>query len=112
MNWIALTSLNQLEELETSSKENAVLIFKHSTRCSTSRMTLDRLERSYKPGELAGVKKYFLDLISYRDVSSAIAQKFDVQHESPQAIVVRNGKAVYSASHFGIEYSEIVKRTQ
>jgi bacillithiol system protein YtxJ len=75
-------------------------------------MTLDRLHRNHKPGELDEVKKYFLDLISHRDVSSAIAQKFNVEHESPQAIVVRNGKAVYSASHFEIEYSSIKEASE
>jgi bacillithiol system protein YtxJ len=105
MNWIELTSLNQLEEIENSI--NPVLIFKHSTRCGTSRMTLDRLNRNYKAEELEGVRKYFLDLISYRDISAAIAQKFDVEHESPQAIVIKNGRAVYSASHFDIEYHAI-----
>ena len=56
---------------------------------------------------MAEVKKYFLDLISHRDVSTAIAQKFDVEHESPQVILIKNGKAVYSASHFEIDYGSI-----
>ena len=109
MNWIELTSLDQLEALEKDSQENPVLIFKHSTRCGTSRMALDRLNRNSNPEELAGVKKYFLDLISYRDISNAIAQKFDVEHESPQAIVIKNGEVVYSASHFEIDYRRIVE---
>ena len=112
MNWIALTSLDQLEEMTTISKENPVLIFKHSTRCSTSRITFDRLHRNHKPGELEGVRKYFLDLISYRDVSTAIAQKFEVVHESPQAILIKNGKAVYTASHFEIDYSSIKEASE
>jgi bacillithiol system protein YtxJ len=110
MNWIELTSLDQLEELENYSKENPVLIYKHSTRCGTSRMTLDRLHRNHKPGELENVKKYFLDLISYRDISNAIAHQFDVEHESPQVILIRDGKAVYSASHFEIDYNRIVEK--
>ena len=112
MNWIELTSIDQLEELENSSRENPVLIFKHSTRCGTSRVTLDRLQRNHKPGEMEDVKKYFLDLIAHRDVSQAIAQKFEVEHESPQAIVIKHGKATYSASHFEIDYSAIQQAAQ
>jgi bacillithiol system protein YtxJ len=74
-------------------------------------MALDRLHRNHKPGELENVKKYFLDLISYREISNAIARKFQVEHESPQAIIIRDGKAVYSASHFEIDYSRIVERS-
>ena len=109
MNWIELTSLDQLNEIENSSKENPVLIFKHSTRCGTSRMAFDRLNRNHKAEDSAKMTSYFLDLISYRNVSNAIAQKFQVEHESPQAIVIKNGKAVYTASHFEIDYTNILR---
>jgi len=108
MNWIPLNTLAQLEELIQASKECPVLIYKHSTRCSTSKIALDRLNRNYNPGELEKVKAYFLDLISYREVSNAIANKFSVQHESPQAILIVDGKAVYSASHLEIDYKAIL----
>lgn len=107
MNWIHLNALEQLEELDLASNESPVLIFKHSTTCSISRTTLDRLQRNYKPEELKGVKTYFLDLLSFREVSKAVAEKFDVEHESPQAILLVNGKAVYAASHFEIDYRSI-----
>lgn len=103
MNWIELKSLEQLDEIAHSSNESPVLIFKHSTRCGTSRLAFDRLNRN-GGNDFSEMKKFFLDLITYRDISNAIVQKFDVEHESPQAIVVRNGKAVFSASHFEIDY--------
>lgn len=109
MNWIELNSVEQLDEIAQESKENPVLIYKHSTRCNISRTALDRLERNYKSEEAKGLKTYFLDLLSYRDVSQAVAQKFDVVHESPQAIVIKNGKAAYSASHFEIDYRLLLK---
>jgi bacillithiol system protein YtxJ len=107
MNWINLTDINQLDVISQESKENAVLIYKHSTRCNISGATLDRLNRNYKAEELTGVKAYYLDLISYRNVSNAIAQKFEIEHESPQAIIIKDGKATYSASHFEIDYKRI-----
>lgn len=111
MNWIELTSLDQLEEIKNSSREHPILIYKHSTRCGTSRMALDRLQRNHKPGELENIKTYFLDLISHRNISNAIVQKFDVEHESPQVIIIKSGNVVYSASHFEIDYERIVEQT-
>ena len=68
-------------------------------------MTLDRLERSWSKD--LPVKPYFLDLLSHRQVSNRIAEVYGVEHESPQVILVRNGKAVLDLSHFNIEYNEI-----
>jgi bacillithiol system protein YtxJ len=99
--------LEQLDELATASNEHPILIFKHSTSCSISRTVLDRLQRNYKPEELPGVQTYFLDLLAHRNISNAIAQKFHVEHQSPQAIVLKNGKAVYAASHFEIDFRRI-----
>ena len=107
MNWIQLNTIGQLAELELASNENPVLIFKHSTRCSTSYALFDRLQRNYKPGELKNTRTYFLDLITHRDISNAIALKFKVEHQSPQAIVIKDGKVIYSASHFNIDYQAI-----
>lgn len=107
MNWIPLNTLEQLDELALASNENPVLIFKHSTSCSISRTVLDRLQRNYKPEEISGAKTYFLDLLAFRNISSSIAQKFEVEHQSPQAILLKNGKAVYAASHFEIDYRKI-----
>ncbi len=59
MNWIQLKTLQQLDEIKKESEEKPVLIFKHSTRCSISRMTLDRLERNWNTQEMVSVKPYF-----------------------------------------------------
>jgi bacillithiol system protein YtxJ len=107
MNWNELNTVSQLEQIREESKEKPVVIFKHSTRCSTSRMVLDRLERNWKPEELGHVKAYFLDLISYREVSNQIAEQFDIEHESPQLLIISDGKAVYDRSHLGIDYHQI-----
>jgi len=111
MNWTFLEDAEQLNQIKKESTEKIVLIFKHSTRCNISRATLDRLERNWKDEEMKNVKPYFLDLISYRNISNQIANQFGVEHESPQILIVQNGKSIYDNSHFGIEYDAIKHQT-
>ena len=108
INWIPLTDLGQLNEIMDLSHEQPVVIFKHSTRCSISSMALNRLESSTAP---AGVDFYLLDLLQHRDISAAIAEKFKVHHESPQALVIINGECTYDESHMGISMDEIAEQT-
>ena len=106
INWNHLNSLKQLEAIKEESKEKPVLIYKHSTRCGISGMALNRLERTWSKN-LETVKPYYLDLIRFRDISNAVAEEFGVYHESPQVIMIRNGQAIYDASHMGISTSEM-----
>lgn len=108
MNWRKLTELAQIEEIKDLSKIKPVLIFKHSTRCSISSMSLDRLLRNWKTEDGEKVVPYFLDLIAFRTLSDQIEEEFGVAHESPQVIIIRDGKAVYDNSHYGISYPEIM----
>ena len=45
---------------------------------------------------------HFLDLLNHRDISNAIAERFNVVHESPQLLIIKNGIAVSNASHGSI----------
>ncbi len=107
MNWINLTNKNQVGNIITESTTEPVVIFKHSTSCSISRTALDRLERNWGLGEMNHVKPYFLDLLSYREISNNIAEIFEVEHQSPQVLIISNGKSVYDRSHFEISYAEV-----
>ena len=107
MKWIALRELNQIDKIIEESTEHRILIFKHSTSCSTSRMVLDRMERSWMEEEMVNVKPYFLDLLSFRSLSNAVAQKFDVDHQSPQVLIIEKGESIYTESHFGIDYKNL-----
>jgi bacillithiol system protein YtxJ len=109
MNWIELNSEEQIEQIREESKKQPVLIFKHSTRCSISSTALSRLERNWKSEEVAPSKTYYLDLLSHRTISHHIAESFDVQHESPQVLIVSEGSPVYVQSHMGIRFDEIQK---
>lgn len=99
--WIALTNLQQLDEIISLSFQKPVVIFKHSTRCSISRMVLKQFESEFDLEDV--VIPYFLDLLSYRVVSDEIASRFQVVHQSPQLLLIREGKSVYDASHNAID---------
>jgi bacillithiol system protein YtxJ len=101
VNWIPLTDLGQLNEIINESVTKPVAIFKHSTRCSVSRMALRQFENEFDLSDK--VTLYFLDLLNHRDVSNEIATRFGVEHQSPQLILINNGKAVYDASHSSID---------
>ena len=109
MKWQELKSEHQVQRILEESKTTPVLIFKHSNRCSTSRLVLDRLTRKWKEDEMGHLRPYFLDLISFRDTSNFIAREFDVPHESPQVLIIENGRSIYDCSHFDISYDQILE---
>ncbi len=107
MKWNPINQLSVLDEIKEQSKTQKVLIFKHSTTCSISSMSLSRLERSWSETEMTKIKPYYLDLLKYRDISNKIAQEFGIKHESPQVLIIENGKCIYNDSHNAISYKEI-----
>ena len=100
MKWNALTDLEQLNEIISLSNEKPVVIFKHSTRCSISRMALKQFENEFNFSDK--VTPYFLDLIAHRDISNGIASRFNVVHQSPQLLLIKEGKSVYHVTHSDI----------
>lgn len=105
ISWTQLTDLGQLNEIINLSTAKPVVIFKHSTRCSISRMALKQFENEFDLEEK--VTPYFLDLIEFRSISNEIANKFQVQHQSPQIILIKDGKAIYDASHSDIQADDL-----
>ena len=103
--WKYITNENQLDDLIENSNEKPALIFKHSTRCSISKMALRNFEREYDLSDK--VTPYFLDLLSNRDISDEIARRFNVVHHSPQLLVIKNGKSIYDVSHDGIDVGRL-----
>jgi bacillithiol system protein YtxJ len=107
MQWNPILTIEQLETISAASFTKPQIILKHSTTCSISKMALARLERSTTPSD---IDFNFLDLLNYRSISQAIAEKFDVVHESPQILLIKNGACVYEESHGGIQMEEIVEQ--
>lgn len=106
INWRNLKSQEDLETWNDYSFQQPVMLFKHSTRCSISSMAKNRLERgwNYTDNQIIPL---FVDLLSYRDVSNQVATFYGITHESPQILIIRNGKCIYSSSHGGIDPSSI-----
>lgn len=107
MNWIQLTTTDQLDSIKEKSHQVPQVIFKHSTRCSISSMALGRLERAKVPDN---ADFYYLDLIAHRDISNKIAADFHVPHESPQILIIKNGSCTYHESHMGITMDDITEQ--
>lgn len=104
--WIQLTDLGQLNEIIQNSHQKPVIIFKHSTRCSISKMALRMFEREYNLTN-DEITTYFLDLIAFRAISNEIASRFEVVHQSPQLILIVDGKSIYNVSHSDIDALEL-----
>jgi len=99
--WNQLNSIKQLDQILEESKSKPIAIFKHSTRCGISRMVINQFESNYTI-EAENLKLYYLDLLNYRDISNEIGYKFQVMHQSPQIIVIKNAETVAHASHYEI----------
>ena len=107
MNWIALNNEEQLKDINTISGDKYVLIFKHSTRCPTSSMALNRLERNWSDDMNDNVTPYYLDLVRFRSISNLVAQAYNVVHESPQVLLIKGNECVFDTSHMDISVNNI-----
>lgn len=101
-NFIKLDTTEKLEQLFSKSVENPIILFKHSTTCPISAGVYQEISN-------ADADIHLVIIQNSRDVSNAIARKTGVRHESPQAIVVKNGKVVYQASHYDVTASDVEK---
>ncbi|WP_191859979.1 bacillithiol system redox-active protein YtxJ [Hanstruepera ponticola] len=106
--WIPLNDIQQLQHITEKSKTKTQVIFKHSTRCGISRMVMNQFVESYDLNE-KDLDLYYLDLLSYRDVSNEVGYTFQVMHESPQLLVIKNGVTVAHSSHGAINTVDLQK---
>ena len=102
----SLELISQLDEIDAISEVKPVVIFKHSTRCSISRFALKQFDAEFNYDD-SQIDWYLLDLLNHRDISNEIAQRYEVTHQSPQIIVIKNKKAIYHDSHDGINASDL-----
>ena len=99
--WNNIESEEDLNNAIEKSFEKKVAIFKHSTRCHISKTVLRNFEKEVEKSDKE-TEFYFLDLLAHRNLSNKIAEDLGVVHQSPQLIVLENGKAVKDASHQAI----------
>ena len=101
LSWTPLISIEEINNIKEISKIQSILIFKHSTSCGISRMVMKQFESLFNE-ENKHLKVYYLDLLNFREVSSKLSEVFQVIHQSPQLLVVKNGISVYDESHYEI----------
>lgn len=106
----SLTPIHDVASLDAAiaeSRERPVLLFKHSRHCGTSFEALDELQ-AHIDGARPGSAAYkVITVQTHRPVSDAVSQRFGIRHETPQAILLRDGKVIWNASHFRITASQI-----
>ena len=91
---------DDFKQLIEKSKTQPVIIFKHSSQCDVSGQAYDEFHRFMKSAK--DVTGAVLFVIEFRDVSDEIESTLGIQHKSPQVILVRDGKAQWTASHWSI----------
>ena len=106
MNWKHLTSLADLDKAISASDLGTVVLFKHSTRCSVSRMALKMFEQGWDES-LSNVSAYYLDLLENRPVSASIAEKLHIEHQSPQMLILQHGQVVHHSNHHSIDVNTV-----
>jgi bacillithiol system protein YtxJ len=101
VNWNSLTTEEQLDKLVAESSKKLQLIFKNSTSCGISGMVFRSFEAHYPlaPGQ---ADLHLLHIQHNRQLSAMISQRFEIRHESPQLLIIKNGTVVKHASHSGI----------
>jgi bacillithiol system protein YtxJ len=104
-----LSDLDMLEAAIAESRERPVLLFKHSRTCGISYEALDELQAHLRDAHIGGASYKMITVQSHRRVSDHVVARLGVRHETPQAIVIRDGRPVWNASHFRITADEISK---
>lgn len=101
-NFLRIEDRTTLDNLITDSKQRPVIVFKHSNACSIS-------ARAYREMQKFEGDVNILEVQSARDISRELADLTGVRHETPQVIVLRDGKAVWNASHFDVTANDVAK---
>lgn len=106
--WNDLTEDAQIDELIEQSKDKPQLIYKHSARCSVCWFSKSELEGAAEK-ITSKASMNFLDVINSRSVSNKVAEVLGIKHESPQAILLKDGKAVWHDSHGSIKGRKVLE---
>lgn len=107
MEFKTLNQSDQLNEIDSLSHSKLQAIYKHSTSCYVSRIAKKNLLEELESDKENLMDVYYLDLLSYRELSNNIANRYSVQHESPQILFIKDGKCIYHASHSDVSISAV-----
>lgn len=110
--WKKLQTEEQIRDLHQLSFQKPVVIFKHSTRCSISAVSWSRFNEAFSKTDMDFADFYYLDILQNRNISNALAEKYAIQHESPQVLLISKGDCIADASHFNISFSATRKAVE
>lgn len=96
MNYTEIIDIEQWQQILAKSNENPVVVLKHSTTCPISAAAY----REFTSEALQNA--YLVKVIEHREVSNEIAKDLQVQHASPQVIVIKDGQATWQATHYHV----------
>lgn len=108
MNWLIISEEDQLDTPYKQSFDPSVafvLVFKDSPRCGISNMARDRLERKWV--DTPRVPAFYVNVLLSRPASNKIAKQYQVEHQSPQVLLIKEGNCIYNASHSDISSESI-----
>ena len=97
--------INDIIELSMNPEIKGVFVFKHSTRCGTSRMALNQLTSHWSFDDRYPF--FLLDILKNRDISNELASRFRVIHESPQLLYISKGTLMHDTSHWDINIDRV-----
>jgi bacillithiol system protein YtxJ len=93
--------IEDLDRLLAQTAERPLLLFKHSLTCGTSAEALDELVDHLNEDKL-DARYAIVTVQSHRELSNAVAARLGIRHETPQALLIRDGRVIWSASHFRV----------
>lgn len=99
----------ELDELVESSHSAPVLLFKHSNSCSVSARAHGQIDRLLAAGLATPFSAAIVVVQTARPISNRIAERFELRHETPQAILLRDGQPVWSVSHWDVTESKLAQ---
>lgn len=105
----ALDKLSDLDRLLAGSADRPVLLFKHSYSCGTSLEALDQLIEHLDEARHHDTDYAVVTVQTHRDISNAVSARLGVRHETPQALLIRDGRVIWSASHFRVTADAMAK---
>jgi bacillithiol system protein YtxJ len=111
MNWIEISdaaSVNALKAESAAHPGRIYIIFKHSTRCSTSRMAKNLFESEWT----VSTPVHLIKVVESRQASDCAASVFGVRYESPQVLVIQNAATIHDSSHSMIDATGIIRIMQ
>jgi len=106
MNWITITDESEVQDIYKS--EDYSIIYKHSPSCMTSLMAYRQLKAEVQKASEINIPLYIVDVLKNRKEARAIATAFDVQHESPQILLVKGGACIYDTSHENVSLKAVL----